>query len=557
MTKLRIFVGCCLLSAIPLFAQIPDSVSMPFEGQPITGIHVPVAVDGIGLPISIGKPVHSAEIQEAENVIREQILKMHPSYIPVNLDVALVYTEFVRTAGGVEVWFRFRRLLLTEEDSPGSAMDEANPLVQNQTEKQGVVGEAKRDQRLGWIGGYGTSFLGRRTASGLSIEPSFSFWMSQKHDVNQYAGFRARLSIVPGLSTSLTQLDCGPEADAYHSPFGSGELWNTSFAAGCTYRFRSRSFEAWKIGARYLLSHERVRFPDGFDHTYLENGFQADATREWELPSGFLRLAPWIDGAHSDSLNFNARLGSSFRAYREWFSGGSAGFVTDVSLNVGTSIGPLPISRMFTGGSVVEPALLQQPRETENYWSIGPFLRGYSLSELVLPPGTAIITRADTTFAGISTTISGPGMWKLVFDRNGPSYSKARAIADNLTVVSRARALSEYLAISDTEEEAQKRAAKRVDSIKRTVRNLIDHTKEFSVRPVAAYDYGVLVSRDGQRIRASSAGFGIREWFRNCFFEVLYMRNVRPENFPFAFRSSNLALRYSVNLPDILPRFSK
>jgi hypothetical protein len=218
----------------------------------------------------------------------------------------------------------------------------------------------------------------------------------------------------------------------------------------------------------------------------------------------------------------------------------------DIVASAGSSIGPLPADRAFTGGTRFSDVLLEHPLAAEDYLWMGPLLRGYGASQFHLPTTPNILTTSGTSFAGISFTAGLPGWSKLLFYSSKPEYEKQlHATADELTALTRARALYDYLQIESDPAKAENRAAKRVATTKRVLHSLIDHTKEVSLRPILAYDRATLFSRAQNSVTDWSVGGGVRLWIRGAKAEVLYFRNggILPEG-----KSYNLTIKVSMRV---------
>jgi hypothetical protein len=212
----------------------------------------------------------------------------------------------------------------------------------------------------------------------------------------------------------------------------------------------------------------------------------------------------------------------------------------------------LPANRAFTGGARLASVLLEQPNSTEDYIWMGPVLRGYGISQFQALGSQSVFAATGSSFAGVSLTASLPGFSIPLFSlKDVQEGQEIAGLVMSLTARTRARAFSEYLESETDPEEARRRAQKRVDEIKRTLRNLLINAKVTSVRPLGIFDYGALFSRRGESVRDWSAGGGVRLWTRGSgMVEFLYARNGGA--IPAASRS-NLILRYTIR-PTVLLR---
>lgn len=545
---LRVISLCIALNALCL-GQTAPSYSR-FEGLPIKEVTVPHWAESLEIPIKSGKMLHVKDIEDTEVILRQYLDTIAPNYpFPVTLAVGLFATTVKRKKHGmVKVNFRVRRLVLTNDDTPGRAIDEAsnwNPAYHAFE----TIGGIQADNRF-VAGELGFATPSIPAPLGLSLRPIVDMWVQPRINTHQIkttitlpppinktitvplfnlpifsSGFYALKGRLP-ITTRLSRLVCEPQTNLSDLPFADGELMNFSIGAGCNYRFRTESLSGWRATARYRFSKQKMIVLNVPDRYYLDNGMQAELSKEYSIPEGFLRVAPWMDLDSSHVAPLSLRFGGNLRFYREWTPGRGQSILTDISSSAATSVGPLSTNRSFTGGSTFDPPLLEQPLGIEDYTWIGPILRGYGFSEFRAPTPQTLLTREGTSFAGVSVTIGLPGWSNLLFDNKTPEYRQQLIeLANNLTSMSRAQAFEDYLKTESDPEKARAFAQKRVNTTKAMLHNLFQHAKQFSIRPLLIYDYGSIMSRDAATVRDWSAGAGFRVWFRLGILEAVYAQN--------------------------------
>ena len=536
--------GICHAQSASSYAQ--------YEGIEIQEVNVPSWAEGLSLPTKPHQPLHVAQIQESEAILRQYLETISPDYpFPITFDVGLFPTRIKNAKHStVKVTFRVRRLVLTEDDTPGRAIDESsnwNPAY-HAFEATGGVQVDKRFV----AGELGFALPAIPLPDEWSVRPAIEMWVQPKLKTDTIkttitilnghkitiplfslpffqSGFYDLKGRLP-ITTTLSPLVCEPQIDLSDLPFANGELLNFSFGAGCGYRFRREALAGWKAAVRYNFAKQKLVVSNVADRYYVDQGIQGEISKEFSVSDGFFRAAPWFDINHSDIVPLNGRLGVNVRFYREWTTGKKKGktatFLADITSSAGVAIGPLSTNRSFTGGSSFEPILIEHPLRTEDYIWMGPSVRGYGFSEFRAPTPSTMLTREGSSFAGISLTIGLPGWARLLFDDAAPEYRQQLTnLADNLTAITRARALEDFLKTESDPEVALAYAQKRVQATKTTLRNLFRHAKQFSIRPLVAYDYGAIMSRDTATVHDWSAGAGLRIWFRLGIAEGLYVRN--------------------------------
>lgn len=549
MTILRI--TCTLLAFLwgcVCAGQSPEVSYADLEGLPIEEIKVPLWAEGVRLPIQVGEPLSVQKVSEAEAILRRYLERVVPIYpFPATLDASLFATRVEKsTSGGVIVNFNIKRLILTEDDTPGRAIDEASNWNPAYHVFEGIVGY-QADRRFEMIqGGLISPHL--QLPFGLVIRPSIEA-KSQPLEVTTKTlsipitlpggrivvihpkipafssgpyDVRARMPV----TTASPRLVCEPQADWSNLPFADGKLLNLSIGAGCGYRFHKSGATGWRMAARYRFAKQKLAFDGIANRHYVEQGFQAELSREYFMSGGFVRVVPWADASHSQVVPFGLRLGALARMYREWTPHRAKTIITDIVASGGASLGPVSTNRALNGGSPFDPVLLEQPLNSEDYSRMGPILRGYGFSDFHAPLPPTLLTREGTSFSGVSLTVGLPGWAILLFDEKTPEYKhELRELADQLTDNTRARALLDYLRTESDVGKAHNLAQKRVNATKLIVHSLFEHAKRVSVRPLIIVDYGSIMSRDAPTIQDWSAGVGARIWFRLGIIESLYSWN--------------------------------
>lgn len=325
-------------------AQIPgpSEPGLPpekYEGQLVDSLLVPAWALRRDLPVRVGKPLTDQDLRATERILREDLEKQGESAFSVRktLDVTLLRPLVLPSSkpNSVHVLFEVNRIVLTEDDTPGRALDESSTWTGLQSKVPDISFDFHRDQRLGLTLGTGLSTPRYFFKSGVSLKFYWDGWISSS---DGFYDMKAGFDLVPGIGFQAARLSCGPEYDLSGLPFAGGELRNISFTAGCGYRFRSSNLESWRANATYRLGFQRLTFPGVAVRRYTDHGFEADINREYIFGPGFVRLQPWIDGAHSDEVQLNIRAGGRVRAYREFSIGSHSLFIADLGLNAGASL---------------------------------------------------------------------------------------------------------------------------------------------------------------------------------------------------------------------------
>jgi len=537
-----LLVALMLCSTIQLWGQDSGWPYARLEGRPIAEIEVPEWANNVDLPLKLGTPLREHDVRESEMLLRSALEKVSSAYFfPAMLDVSLIVSHIqTEKKGAVKVVFTVKRLMITEDVMPGQAIDENSTWHADYRSWEYLLA-GHFDKNIQSIS-YGLSSPRILSFHGLSFRPSVEGWSqlgfhfaitqvrpTVKLDVGfetEFYDLKLKMSVKPNPYSRVAKLECVPAGAASQLPFAQGKIFNLSFTAGCSYRLPSESLESWRIAARYAYSQQKLIFTGISNRSFVSHGFEAEAIREYPIGAGFLRVAPWADGSHTHFSSLSVRMGAAIRGYWEWAPRKNPVLTADILGSGGVALGPLPANRVFTGGSPFEPNSLEHPLESDDYIWMGPALRGYGISRFSPPLSATTLTLGGSSFTGVSTTFGLPGWSRLAFDAIEPEYRKQLdEIASNLTAVARARALANYLQTDSSSEIAIRHAQKRVTEIKNTLRNLLEHAKQFSFRPIAIYDYARIGSRDTPALDDWSAGGGLRAWFPVCVVEAVYARN--------------------------------
>ena len=508
--------AAALPATSPCWAQSPPSEFSEHVGKKVTSVLIPIWSTGNETPIERGKVLTLEDIRVSERNLRAALAQRRASDpIPPRLDIAFASTEVRPKGDGVEVDFSVKEIVITDQDSLGRAIDES-AFWYTSSSRDFPQFNTRYIQNPSLGPALAVDFALPRIVSPLSassrslIVPSIGASAALDGD---FWGVNYGVQVIPGLSERARRFSCNERINVAQLPFADGHLRTLNVRLGCDYRFASETLEEWRGSASYRLSRDQIG-PVG--PTLVENGFELDARREILVSPGFIRVAPWIDGAFSSDSGRYLRIGGLSRSYLEWFGkqdgekSRAPQLVLEVLFSAARGIGQLPINRRFVGGAKLADQLLDAPFRPEDYWLSGPVLRGYGTGQF---HGSMRETANDTGFASIGVTIGLPGLSKLLFARElrSPEYrQQLERIEAELTATTVARAFAESLETESTVEAARKRTDERLTETKKIFSYFLRHAKSDAVRPVLAFDYAWLTQRPDPLLRDWSAGFGVR-----------------------------------------------
>jgi len=517
----------------------PDCKTAGQMGYTISKVTVNDAPPKIKLPVK-GEKVSLAELDQLsktisvalENLIAEDEGDYRFRYKGVSIDCTADSRD-----QSVEIRIDVDRLDISEGDSLGAAIDEADPERLNHTKYLSNIALGwDRNPRLGHVLTLDLSSWYQDSKSSNSEPSWFEFSVSGRKSASgpfYYAG-------LTGDFTELNQTN--PRA---RHLIGAIQLWtqkvpiaeSTISAKGLRYAFgyqlqSGRADVRWDAAYRY--SKTSLNGAESYA-SHQRHNVETSLNQEFQLTGGFLRLGSWLDAGRG------LRYGAFTRLYQNINVPAASSISFELSLLGGNSLGSLPADRRFAGGDRLDPFLGEKSPNPSELTSVGPILRGFGISEFYVPR-RVFGTVAPNRFAGVSLTLGVPGIStplikSVDLEQSQQVRTEIQRVFDQAVV----SLVQRNLDLGVSGEKAAKRSKREAMALRRTLQNLLQHGHKFSARPLLFFDGG-WITDDSFNRTAATVGGGVRIQRLGQGIDVLYTRVVH-DTLPEALHKREILIR--------------